>query len=135
MELLISMAASVGISLENTGLYDAAQERAYQKELIKQIIAAVNSGHGLSDTAKIIFGQFRRLLRFDHMSVSLLEDSKESLRQWTFGEYGSIGQTKSAIPLKGSALAEIIKSNQGRIFDDISSKAANDNYPDDTILL
>lgn len=135
LELLVSMAASVGISLENASLYDEAQERAYQKEVISQVIAAINSGHGLSDTAKIIFEQFQRLLSFEHLSVSLLENSKESLRQWRFSEYGSIEQTKNVIPLKGSALAEIIKNNQGRIYDDISEQAAKARYPDDAILL
>ncbi|MBI1878677.1 MAG: GAF domain-containing protein [Chloroflexi bacterium] len=135
LELLVSMAASVGISLENASLYDEAQERAVQKEIISQIIAEVNAGHGLSDTAKIIVEQFRRLLPFEHMSVSLLESSKNRFRQWTFSEYGAIEQTKTAISLKGSALAEIIESNQGRIYDDISKKAAKAIYPDDTILL
>ncbi len=135
MELLVSMAASLGIALENASLYDDVQERAYRKELINQIIAAVNAGHGLSDTAKIIFEQFRRLLTFDHMSVSLLDNSKEHLRQWIFGEYGSIEPSKTAIPLKGSALAEIITKNQGSIYPDISRRADKATFPDDVILL
>ena len=135
MELLVSMAASVGIALENASLYDDAQERAYHKEIINQVIAAVNSGHGLSETAKIIFEQFRRLLSFDHMSVSLLDNTKQNIRQWTFSEYGSIEQTKTAIPLKGSALAQLIKNNQGCIDDDISKKAITGTYSDDAILL
>ncbi|HXV98627.1 MAG TPA: GAF domain-containing protein, partial [Anaerolineae bacterium] len=135
LELLVSMAASVSIALENASLYDEAQERAYRKEVISQVIAAVNSGHGLSDTAKIIFEQFRRLLTFDHMSVSLLDSSKTSIRQWTFSEYGSIEQTKTAIPLKKSALAHLIKNNQGYFEDDISNKVATETYPDEVILL
>jgi PAS domain S-box-containing protein len=135
LELLVSMAASLGIALENASLYDEAQERAYHKEMINQVIAAVNAGHGLSDTAKIIFEQFRRILAFDHMSVSILDDSKEYIRQWTFSEYGSIEPTKNALLLKDSALAEIIARNQGLIYADISPTATSTPYPDDAILL
>ncbi|MBE7552809.1 MAG: GAF domain-containing protein [Anaerolineales bacterium] len=135
MELLVSMAASLGIALENASLYDEAQARAYHQEMITQIIATVNAGHGLSDTAKIIFAQLGRLLPFDHMSVSLLEGQKGHFRQWTFSEYGSIEQTKTAIPLRGSALAEIIKKNQASISADISKKENRPLYPDDSILL
>ncbi|NJN93578.1 MAG: GAF domain-containing protein [Anaerolineales bacterium] len=135
LELLVSMAASVGIALENASLYDDAQERAYYKEMINQIIAAVNAGHGLSDTAKIIFEQFKRFLPFDHMSVSLLDTSKERLRQWTFSEYGSIEQTKSAVPLSGSALAHLIQQNQMITYTDISKRGQQKPFHDDTILL
>ncbi len=135
LELLVSMAASVGIALENASLYDDAQERAYHKEMINQVITAVNAGHGLSDTAKIIFEQFRRFLPFDHMSVSLLDTSKERLRQWTFSEYGSIEQTKSPIPLKGSALADLIEQNQTITHVDLSKRGSQKSYPDDVILL
>ncbi|MBE7472808.1 MAG: hypothetical protein DPW09_13930 [Anaerolineae bacterium] len=135
LELLVSMAASVGIALENASLYDDVQERAYHKEMINQIIAAVNAGHGLADTAKIIFEQFRRFLSFDHMSVSLLDGSKELLRQWTFSEYGSIERTRSPLPLKGSALAHLIEKGEAITYTNISKSGNQKPFHDDIILL
>jgi PAS domain S-box-containing protein len=136
MELLGSMAASLGVALENASLYEQAQERAYQKEILSQIMAAVNSGHGLSETGQIIVKEFQRLLSFDHISVSLLDSGKENIRQWIFSQYGAIEQTKTPISLKGSALAQLIENNTGSIYDDVLAlKIANKIYPDDQILL
>lgn len=136
MELLVSMAASLGVALENASLYEQAQERAYHKEIISQMTAAVNSGRGLSDTAQIIYNQFRRFFSFDHMSVSLLGASKKNIHQWIFGEYGAIEQTKSVIPFKESALSQLIENNTTSIYYDLSQlKTAGKIYPDDHILL
>ncbi len=135
-ELLVSMAASLGVALRNASLYEEAQERTRQIKADNQITAAINTGYGLSETAKIIFKKFRQLLPFDHMSISLLDDSKENVRQWIFSEYGSVEQTQLTIPLKESALTWIIEENEGRIYDDILDlKTAGRIYPDDQILL
>ena len=131
-ELLISMSASLGIALENASLYEAAQERLQRIEVVNQIIAAINTSHGLSDAAEIIFEQFGRLLPFDHISVSLIDDSKENIRQWVLSEYGALEQTRLTIPLKASALAQVIEKNQGLISTDIS-KTERD-YLDHQIL-
>lgn len=135
LELLVSMAASLGVALENANLYKQAQERAYQKEIIGQITMAVNSGHGLSETARIIFEQFKRLLSFDHLSVSLLDSSKDGIHQWIFSEYGAIQYTKTSIPLKGTALAWLIKHQRSCLNKDISSLNSGQNYPDHQMML
>jgi two-component system NtrC family sensor kinase len=133
--LLISMVASLSIALKNATLYVDAQRRAQTHEIISQITAAINAGHGLSETARIIFDQSKRLFDFNHISISLLDDSKEKVRQWVFGEYGSIEQMKQ-IALPNSALAQIIKMGQGYVEADISKpKSRNKIYPDDEILL
>lgn len=130
-ELLISMAAALGVALKNATLYEESQERAHINEVINHITAVINAGHGLSETAKIIFKQFRRLFAFDHISISLLDDSKEKVRQWSFSEHGSIEHTSKSVPLNGSELAQIIQKGQGHIEHDISKSPA---YPDNEIL-
>jgi PAS domain S-box-containing protein len=133
--LLISIVASLSIALKNATLYDDAQKRARAHEAISQVIAAINAGHGLSETAKIIFEQFKYLLNFDHMSIALLDDSKERIRQWVFGDYGCLEHLKQ-IPLNGSGLAQVIKMGQGYVEYDISKPKFRDKvYPDDEFLL
>jgi two-component system NtrC family sensor kinase len=133
--LLISMVASLAIALKNAMLYIDAQKRAQIHEMISQMTAAISAGRGLSETARIIFEQAKRLFDFNHLSVSLLDDSKEKVRQWIFGEYGCIEQMKQ-LSLQDSALAQIIKVGQGYVEFDISKPKSRDKiYPDDEILL
>lgn len=135
-ELLVSMSASLSIALRNAHLYEAAQEHTRQIEANNWITAAINRGHGLSGTAKILYREFGHLLPFDHMSISLLDDLKENVRQWIFSEYGGNEQTKLTIPLQNSALAWVIQNNQGRLYEDITRQKTKDKpYPDDRILL
>jgi PAS domain S-box-containing protein len=137
MELLVSMAASLGVAVENASLYEQAQERAFHKEIISQITATVNSGHGLSETGKIIFEQFHRLLSFDHISVSLLDDPQETIQQWIFNEYGAMPQSRIPINFSQSALAWLIENQQNSLLrQDISGlKGVKEIHPDDQILL
>ncbi len=129
------MTAALGIALRNALLYEETYERARTNEAVNQITAAINAGHGLPETARIITEQFNRLFSFDHISISLLDDSKEKVKQWIFGEQGSFEQ-KQIIPLKESRLAQTIQSGQGYIEDDIFGlKPDNKTYPDEQILL
>lgn len=135
-DLLVSMTASLGIALQNALLYEEAQEQARINNVINQVAAVINACHGLSETAKVIFTQFRRLFTFDHISISLLDDSKQKIRQWTFGSYGYIQEVKQPIALTESRLTQIIKARTGYLDGDLlSEKTPGQIYPDDQILL
>src|SRR5262245_36199721 len=135
-DLLVSMTASLGIALQNALLYEEAQEQARINNVINQVAAVINACHGLSETAKVIFTQFRRLFTFDHISISLLDDSKQKIRQWTFGTYGYIQEIKQPIALAESRLTRIIKERAGHLDNDLLAEAeARQVYPDDQILL
>lgn len=132
-ELLVSMSAALSIALQNATLYEAAQERAYLNQIIGQFTAAINVGQSLEETAKLIYQQFAKLFTFDHMSISLLDSTKENVRQWTLGEYGSIEQPRRITPLKRSRLAQIVSTGQGYIENNITTQPQLP--PDDHILL
>lgn len=135
-ELLVSMAASLGIALKNANLYEDVQERARRNEIINQISTAINAGHGLSEIGKFIFEQLSRIILFDHISISLLDDTKHNLQQWLLTEHGSFEYSRSLIPLQNSALEHLIKTNQTHLYPDISKVGqGNSPYPDDRILL
>lgn len=120
-ELLVSMAASLGIALENADLYTKAREKSRQISFINEVAAAINIGHGLTETGRIIYEQFRRIIPFHHISISIFDDSRENVRQWVFNEYGAQEQTKWTIPFHNSALAEILRKEAGHIQPDIST--------------
>ena len=135
-ELLGSMAAALGIALKNADLYQDVQERANRTEITSQITSAINTGHGLSETGKLILKEFGRLLPFDHISLSVLADTQDNIRQWVFTEHGCLESAKSPIPLKDSLLATIIQHHQHRLDSNISQLRDNDRpYPDDQILI
>ena len=132
-ELLVSMAAALGIALRNAILFEEAQERVHINEVINEITAVINAGHGLSETAKLIVKQFHRLFGFDHISVSLLDNSTEKIRQWSFNENGYREHIAQSISLEGSELANIMQDAHGNIIADISALPVE--YPDNKILL
>ena len=135
-ELLISMAASLGVALTNANLYKDVQEQARQNKLISQITTAINAGHGLSEMGKFIFEQLGQVISFDHISISLLDDTKKNLQQWVLTEHGGFAYSKALISLEGSALAHAIEQNQPQIWDDIELHLGGQvPYPDHRILL
>lgn len=133
-DLLISMVASLSVALKNVALYDDAQKRAHINQVIGKVTAAINAGHGLSETAKIIFKQAGRLFNFDHMSVSLTDETNQYVRQWSFGVYGCVEQP-DYIPLSQSRLAQIIESGQGHVEPDLSRlKSGKKTFLDDELF-
>jgi PAS domain S-box-containing protein len=130
-ELLVSMAASLGVALNNASLYEESQARAHINEVVNEISAIINAGHGLSETGKIVYKQFCRLFEFDHISIALLDDSKKKIRQWTFTEYGGIENTKQLVRLENSDLARIIEHSQAYVREDITAPELNSERAQD----
>ncbi len=134
-ELLVSMAASLGVALNNALHYEDARTRAYQSEVFNQITTAINSGHGLSDTAGLIFRQFSRLFSFDHITFTLIDTVNNKVKQWTFDETASIEETKASIPLQNSKLAQVITHSQGFVENNLFTDSSNGpQYPDMAVL-
>lgn len=129
--LLVSMAASLGIALKNAMLYDTAQARAHKNEVINQVTTAINAGHGLSDTARLIFNQLGRLLDFQHVSLSII-DSGKTISQWLFDETGAhAANDPASIELAGSKLARLIDAGGSYVETEAPATAI---FADDEIL-
>lgn len=134
LDLLVSMVAALSVALKNVALYEDAQLRAHINQIISTVTAAINAGHGLTETAKIIFKQFSRLFSFDHMSISRLDDSGHYVRQWLFSEFGCVEQPYYT-RLELSRLAQIMEVGQGYIEPDLSHpKPDKKIFPDDQIF-
>ncbi|MCB9102898.1 MAG: GAF domain-containing protein [Anaerolineales bacterium] len=133
-DLLVSMVAALSVALKNVALYEDAQMRAHINQIISTVTAAINAGHGLSETAKIIFKQFSRLFSFDHISISRLDDSGHYVRQWLFSEFGCVEQPYYT-HLERSRLAQIMELGQGYIEPNLSQpKPDKKVFPDDKIF-
>lgn len=131
--LLVSMAASLGIALQNAILYDKAQDRARKNEIINQITAKINAGHGMVDTARLIYSQFNRLFAFNHISFAQFDWSSRQFFQWIFppeGLYFDAGQL-TPLPLEPSKLAQIIRAGHNSYLETNLSPVP---WPDDQFL-
>lgn len=130
-ELLMSMAASLGIALENAQLYEAAQERARHNEIINQITTAINTAHGLTDIGQFIVEQLSRLIQFDDLSLSLLDDTRNHFQQRVLTSVDADDPPLQLFRLEDTALAHIIATNQARVYADISQPDPDALLPPD----
>ena len=108
------------LSRHHKKLDSTLQQKNEALKLLDQVIGAVNVGHGLSETAKLIVEQFNNVFTFHHLNVLLIDDLDQSIRQFVFNEYGSHKQQNRRIPLKKSTLPSLLNQPQGRIDYDIS---------------
>ena len=131
-ELLQAMSASLGVALSNVMLYDRAQDRIRQNEVINRVTAAISAGRGLSATANSIFTELSNLIDFNHLIFSLADKVSGSVRQWVFGEYGSLEQRQLITSLESSRLAELLAQGQAFIENDLSER---EQRPDDRIFI
>lgn len=140
-----AFSGSLGEMLGNT-LYHSHQQTKLQHQLhqqqtdtaiVNRLVAAVNAGHGLSETAKLIVEQFRELFEFKHLSVSMVAEINQDVQHWVFNEYGCGEQPDLVVPWSESVLADLLdEPRQGRIYDNISTP--NDRvepHPDDWLML
>ncbi|GAB4448439.1 MAG: hypothetical protein Kow0031_30960 [Anaerolineae bacterium] len=132
LELLEAMSASLGVALNNAVLYDRARERARQGELINQVSAAINAGHGFSTAARSIYRQLCPLIQCDHLSFSMVDKVSGTVRQWRFDRDGSEEQKQHTIPFARSRLAGQITEDRPFLEDDISTRPT---FPEDRILV
>jgi len=124
------------LAIENADLLKSIESRSLESSKINQVSLAINAGHGLTETAKLIYEQFRRLFEFEHLSISLVDELGQNVRVWIFNRYGCNRQADLITTLKNSSLAELLNQSHGRIYKNILLlKKQGTLYADDQLLL
>jgi len=113
-------------------LHQDVQQQLDETNTIAQLSLAINTGQGLSETARKIVEKFSQLFTFTHLSVALLDEVEANVRQWVFHEYGCNEQHDLFVPLENSALGELLANFQPRIYSDITN--IDDTYVDHQTL-
>lgn len=133
-DLLAFLGKTVAHNLYTHYFVKEADRQAQRSRLISQVLAALNTGRGLDDTAKILHTQLGRLFKFDHASLALLDSSQKLVHQWYISPFGST--EAKVISLESSRLVELMEGGQSFLeFDITQRKSSPRSYPDDEILL
>lgn len=133
-DLLAFVGKIIAQNLYSHYLVKEAQQQAQRSQLISQVLAALSTGRGLNDTAKILHTQLGRLFKFDHASLALLDAPKKLVHQWSISAFGST--EANVVPFKSSRLAELMDSGKAYFEVDITQrKPGPRSYPDDKMLL
>ena len=105
-------------------LYELAQvlERRYREvQKIEKITAQINAGVLLDDILEIVYRDFRELIPYNRIGLSLIEEDGQTVRaRWAKTDQANPAITGGyAAPLAGSSLEEIILTGQPRILNDL----------------
>ncbi len=112
-----------------------AQEKQEQ-EIVDEFALAVNVGHSLSEIAQLIVARLRALFEFNHLSVALLGEAEQHLRQWIFYEHGCNQRHDLYTSLTDSVYGHVLATQQPRLDSDITRLAPTvQQQPDYHLLL
>ncbi len=95
------------------------RDREMQK--IEKITAQINAGVLLDDILEIVYRDFRELIPYNRIGLSLIEDDGQTVRaRWMKTDQPHMTITAGySSPLAGSSLEEIVRTGQPRILNDL----------------
>ncbi|MFA5260227.1 MAG: GAF domain-containing sensor histidine kinase [Candidatus Omnitrophota bacterium] len=110
------------LSRELKDLGETLRSRTGELRTLLKMTERINSGFRLVETFQYVYDEFRKVIPYDRIGVSFIEEDGETVRC-----YWGRADTREALclkkgysaPLKGSSLEEIIFSGQPRILNDL----------------
>ncbi|HPB68070.1 MAG TPA: GAF domain-containing sensor histidine kinase, partial [Candidatus Omnitrophota bacterium] len=119
------------LSRELKHLGETLQSRTGEIQTLLKITERINSGFFLKDTLSYVYDEFKKVIPYDRIGVSFIEEDGEQVRcYWGRAEaiktlYLKEGYTA---PIAGSSLERIILSGRPRILNDLEQYARE--HPD-----
>jgi signal transduction histidine kinase len=113
------------------------EERCRQLEKVSQVISKINEGLTLAEIMDCIYQEFRGLIPYDRMGLSLIEDGGKVVR----AVWGKSALPKVCLPpdytaaLLGSSLEEIVRTNQPRVINNLAAYLENKPGSESTRLI
>lgn len=103
------------------GLLQAMLRRAREDQRIDQLVRRINAGLLLDDILNSVYEDFRDLIPYDRLGLSLIEDDGQTVRaRWGRLDQGRMHLRRGyAAPLAGSSLQSILETGQPRILNDL----------------
>jgi len=104
-----------------SGLARALDDRAARRARIDQIVQRINAGVTLDEILDRVYEDFRDLIPYNRMGLSLIEDDGQTVRaRWAKTDQETIHlQRGYEAPLASSSLNDIVTSKQPRILNDL----------------
>jgi PAS domain S-box-containing protein len=117
-ELLVSMCGSLGIALQNAGLYEEAEQRARRTAIISDITTAINASLSLVEASQAIADHLHKLIPFEYANVCLFDENARHFHILNLTDPTKLGhQSATTIPLEDSGLEWIVQTNHARLID------------------
>src|SRR5512140_836275 len=95
--------------------------RYREVQKIEKITAQINAGVLLDDILEIVYRDFRELIPYNRIGLSLIEEDGQTVRaRWAKTDQPNMTITAGySSPLAGSSLEEIIRTGQPRVLNDL----------------
>jgi PAS domain S-box-containing protein len=124
LDLLISMAASLAVAIENAALFAESQAHMRRASVINDIAAALNAILSPKEVAREVATQTSRLLPHDHASLALWEDSSQRFRIYVMNAGGEV-QVKSKVELPPDRCGpgRVLQHGQASLIPDLATQA------------
>jgi hypothetical protein len=93
---------------------------------LNEIMASINAGLLLDEVPEKVYHDFRRMIPYDRIGFSLLEDDGKTLRAvWAKSDLPEIKISAGySAPMEGSSLVTILQTGRPRIINDLVAYAA-----------
>ena len=104
------------------GLASALGNRNREAQKLDQITARINAGLLLDDILENVYHDFRGIIPYNRIGLSLIEDDGETVRaRWAKSDQPEIRLAQGyAAPLEGSSLQPILATGRPRILNDLA---------------
>ncbi len=118
-------------------LLQTLAQRAREAERFERLLRHINSGLLLDDILNNVYTEFRDLIPYDRLGLSLLEEEGRIARsRWGRLERGTMYLRRGyAAPLAGSSLQAILETGQPRILNDLHDYLAQKPSSESTRLI
>ncbi|HNT33514.1 MAG TPA: GAF domain-containing sensor histidine kinase [bacterium] len=110
---------SLGLGLRTLG--ETLKREFDEINVMTRITEQINAGLTLEEVLNLVYDSFRSLLPYDRIGFSLIEpDGENATAVWARSDGTEMHITKGySAPLRGSSLAEIIRTGKPRILNDL----------------
>lgn len=118
-------------------LVSALARRAHEAEQLDRLLWRINAGLLLDEILNSIYDDFRDLIPYDRLGLSLLDADGQTVRsRWSRMDGGTLHLRRGyAAPLAGSSLQTILETGQPRILNDLHEYLAQKPSSESTRLI
>ncbi len=117
------MVAQIAPAIENAQLYQQAQERAKELEVIDEIASIMTSSLRIQEVYERFASEVRRLFSFDRMSIVLVDEkSQKAVKAYTSGVDSEALRTAQHWPMDGADMRRLLEERQTIMESDLSRR-------------
>ncbi|PDW00421.1 GAF domain-containing protein [Candidatus Viridilinea mediisalina] len=115
LELMMTIATSVAVALENARLFAAEQAQHHTAERLREMARVLSSSFDPAEVLRLVLEELGRVINFDTASIMLLEG--KTLRMVATKGYQDAHHAQTlSLPLDGSAAGEVARRRQSLLY-------------------